>query len=148
MGAATDTIALHSRKDFSTLNSVVVAAKRAYDMAGVGPDDVDFAEVHDCFSIAEVITSEDIGFFEKGTGGKAAAAGESALNGKRPVNTSGGLKSKGHPVGATGLGQIHELVTQLRGDAGERQLKGAKRGLAQNMGGSGGSCVVHILEVA
>ena len=148
VGAATDTIALHSRKDLSVLNSVVVAAKRAYEMAGVGPDDVDFAEVHDCFSIAEVITSEDIGFFEKGTGGKAAAAGESALNGKRPVNTSGGLKSKGHPVGATGLGQIHELVTQLRGDAGERQLKGAKRGLAQNMGGSGGSCVVHILEVA
>ncbi|MCD6282924.1 thiolase domain-containing protein [bacterium] len=147
VGAATDTIALHSRKDFSTLNATVVAARRAYDMAGVGPDDIDFAEVHDCFSIAEVITSEDIGFFEKGTGGKAAAAGETALNGKRPVNTSGGLKSKGHPVGATGVGQIHELVTQLRGDAGERQLKTAKRGLAQNMGGSGGSAVVHILEV-
>ncbi len=147
VGAATDTIALHTRKDLSVLNATVVAAKRAYEMAGVGPDDIDFAEVHDCFSIAEVITSEDIGFFEKGTGGKAAAAGETALTGKRPVNTSGGLKSKGHPVGATGLGQIYELVTQLRGDAGERQLKTAKRGLAQNMGGSGGSCVVHILEV-
>ncbi|MEP0813115.1 MAG: thiolase domain-containing protein [bacterium] len=147
MGAATDSIALHSRGDFSTLNSTVIAAKRAYDMAKVGPEDIDFAEVHDCFSIAEIIVSEDLGFFEKGKGGKAAAAGETAIGGKKPINTSGGLKSKGHPVGATGIGQIHELVTQLRGEAGKRQVEGAKRGLAQNMGGSGGSSVVHILEV-
>ena len=147
MGAATDSIALHDRKDFCTLNAVAVAAQRAYQMAGVQPKDIDFAEVHDCFSIAEVIISEDIGFFAKGSGGKAAAAGETALGGKFPLNTSGGLKSKGHPVGATGIGQIHELVTQLRGEAGQRQVKGARRGLAQNMGGSGGSSVVHILEV-
>jgi len=147
MGAATDSIALHDRADFSTLNAVAVAAQRAYDMAGVKPADIDFAEVHDCFSIAEIIISEDIGFFEKGTGGKAAAAGETAIGGKFPLNPSGGLKSKGHPVGATGIGQIHELVTQLRGDAGERQVADARRGMAQNMGGSGGSSVVHILEV-
>jgi len=147
VGAATDTIALHDRADLSTLNATVVAGKRAYEMAGVGPEDVDFAEVHDCFSIAEVIVTEDLGFFEKGTGGKAAAAGDTALTGKKPINTSGGLKSKGHPVGATGIGQIHELVTQLRGEAGKRQLKNPRRGLAQNMGGSGGSAVVHILEV-
>ena len=147
MGAATDSIALHDRADFSTLNAVAVAAQRAYDMAGVKPADIDFAEVHDCFSIAEIIISEDIGFFEKGTGGKAAAAGETAIGGKFPLNPSGGLKSKGHPVGATGIGQIHELVTQLRGDAGERQVANARRGMAQNMGGSGGSSVVHILEV-
>jgi acetyl-CoA C-acetyltransferase len=147
MGAATDTIALHDRADFSKLNAVAVSAQRAYEMAGVKPADINFAEVHDCFSIAEIIVSEDIGFFEKGKGGQAAAAGETAIGGKFPINTSGGLKSKGHPVGATGIGQIHELVTQLRGDAAERQVAGARRGMAQNMGGSGGSSVVHILEV-
>ena len=116
-------------------------------MAGVGPGDIDFAEVHDCFTIAEIMVTEALGFCEKGHGGKAVEAGETALDGRIPINTSGGLKSKGHPVGATGIAQIHELVTQLRGNAGGRQVKDAKRGLAQNMGGTGASSTVHILEV-
>jgi acetyl-CoA C-acetyltransferase len=102
--------------------------------------------VHDCFTIAEVCVTEALGFFPAGKGGEAAAAGETALKGKKPVNTSGGLKSKGHPVGATGIAQILELVLQLRGEAGERQASKARIGLAQNMGGSGGSAVVHILK--
>jgi len=147
VGNATDRIALHSRKSLTTLNATVEASKRAYTMAGKTPKDIDFAEVHDCFTIAEIIVSEDLGFFEKGKGGHAALEGKTALNGEKPINTSGGLKSKGHPVGATGVGQIVEVVKQLRGEAGERQLKNTKVGLTQNMGGSGGSAVVHILEV-
>ncbi len=144
---ATDTIALHQRKDITWLNSTAVAAAKAYKMAGIGPMDVDFAEVHDCFTIAEICVLEALGVVEKGKGGEATRSGFTARDGKFPVNTSGGLKSKGHPVGATGIAQIHEVVSQLRGEAGERQLGKAKRGLAQNMGGSGGSAVVHILEV-
>jgi len=155
VGAATDHIALHDRKDFCEFRATVVAAEAAYKMAGVGPADIDFAEVHDCFTIAELCVIEALGFFERGKAGQATEAGETARGGSKPINTSGGLKSKGHgglkskghPVGATGIGQIHELVTQLRGTAGERQVKGVKRGLAQNMGGSGGSTVCHILEV-
>jgi acetyl-CoA C-acetyltransferase len=147
VGAATDHIALHDRKDFCEFKATVVAAEKACKMAGVTPEQIDFAEVHDCFTIAELCVIEALGFFPRGTAGKATAAGATARGGKRPVNTSGGLKSKGHPVGATGVGQIHELVTQLRGAAGARQVAGVKRGLAQNMGGSGGSTVVHILEV-
>ncbi|MBN2082245.1 thiolase domain-containing protein [bacterium] len=147
MGAATDRIALHDRPDFCEFRATVKAAEAAYKMAGVGPDEIDFAEVHDCFTIAELCVIEALGFFARGTAGQATAAGETARDGKKPINTSGGLKSKGHPVGATGIGQIHELVTQLRGTAGERQVAGVKRGLAQNMGGSGGSTVCHILEV-
>jgi acetyl-CoA C-acetyltransferase len=146
-GHATDTIALHSREDISFLNSTAVAADKAYKMAGVGPKDIDFAEVHDCFSIAEILVSEALGFFEKGQGGPAVEAGKTAIGGEIPINPSGGLKAKGHPVGATGIAQIHELVTQLRQNGGDRQIKNAKRGLAQNMGGSGGSALVHILEV-
>jgi len=147
VGNATDRIALHSRKSLTTLNATVEASKRAYTMAGKTPKDIDFAEVHDCFTIAEIMVTEDLGFFEKGKGGHAALEGKTALNGEKPINTSGGLKSKGHPVGATGVGQIVEVVKQLRGEAGERQLKSPKVGLTQNMGGSGGSAVVHILEV-
>jgi acetyl-CoA C-acetyltransferase len=147
VGNATDWIALHSRKSLTTLSATVEAAKKAYQMAGKTPKDIDFAEVHDCFTIAEIMVSEDLGFFEKGKGGHAALDGRTALDGEKPINTSGGLKSKGHPVGATGLGQIVELTKQLRGECGERQLKNPKIGLAQNMGGSGGSAVVHILEV-
>jgi acetyl-CoA C-acetyltransferase len=145
-GAATDTIALHDREDLTWLRSTEVAARQAYRMANVEPAQVDFAEVHDCFTIAEVCVTEALGFFAAGKGGEAAAAGETALKGKKPVNTSGGLKSKGHPVGATGIAQILELVLQLRGEAGERQASKARIGLAQNMGGSGGSAVVHILK--
>jgi acetyl-CoA C-acetyltransferase len=145
-GNATDTIALHSRSDFTTLNATVKAAERAYKMAGVKPEDIDLAEVHDCFTIAEIIVSEDLGFFKKGEGGKAVGSGATAVGGKKPVNASGGLKSKGHPVGATGVAQVVEIVHQLRGEAGGRQVKDAKIGLTQNMGGSGGSAVVHIMQ--
>jgi len=104
-------------------------------------------EVHDCFTIAEIMVTEALGFCEVGKGSPAAAKGETALTGRIPINTSGGLMSKGHPVGATGIAQIIEVVEQLRGESGQRQVKNARVGMAQNMGGSGGSSVVHILEV-
>jgi acetyl-CoA C-acetyltransferase len=145
-GHATDTIALHSRSDICWIGSTAEAAKRAYEMAGVRPEDIDFAEVHDCFTIAEICVIEALGLVERGKGGPATESGETAIGGRIPVNASGGLKAKGHPVGATGAAQIVEMVEQLRGHAGERQVEGARVGLAQNMGGSGGSTVVHILE--
>jgi acetyl-CoA C-acetyltransferase len=116
-------------------------------MAGKTIQDIHFAEVHDCFTIAEILVAEAMGVVAEGQGGPATLDGHTALDGPFPINPSGGLKSKGHPVGATGVAQICEIVTQLRGDAGERQVKKAQVGLAQNMGGSGGSSVVHILEV-
>lgn len=144
---ASDTIALHGRKDVTTLNSVVKAAEKVYRMAGIKPSDVNLAEVHDCFTIAEIVVSEDLGFFEKGKGGEAAEQGLTSIECKRiPLNTSGGLKSKGHPVGATGIAQVIELYEQLNGKAGGRQVEKAHVGMAQNMGGSGASCVIHILE--
>lgn len=146
-GHATDAIALHDRKDPSTIPVVGLAAGRAFKQAGLTIRDIDFCEVHDCFTIAEIVCTEELGIFERGQGGPAAAAGKTARDGEFPVNTSGGLKSKGHPVGATGIAQICELYAQLTGQAGQRQLKNPRRGLAQNMGGSGGSCTVHILEV-
>ncbi len=147
-GAATDTIALHDREDLTYLKSTEVAAQRAYKMAGITDPNkqIQIAEVHDCFSIAEICTTEALGFFPVGKGGEAALAGHTARDGKRPVNTSGGLKSKGHPVGATGIAQVAEIVWQLRGEAEERQVKNARVGLTQNMGGSGGSAVVHVLK--
>ena len=146
-GQATDSIALHDREDLTVLGSTAAAAKKAYSMAGKVPEDIDVAEVHDCFTIAEICITEDLGFTEKGNGGPFVESGATAIGGRIPVNTSGGLKSKGHPVGATGVAQIIEIVHQLRGEAGERQVEGARIGLTQNMGGSGGSAVVHILEV-
>jgi acetyl-CoA C-acetyltransferase len=144
---ASDTIALHGRKDPTTIGSIVTAAQKAYRMADKKPSDINFAEVHDCFTIAEIVATEDLGFFEKGKGGEAAAGGATSIECKKiPVNTSGGLKSKGHPVGATGVAQIIELYEQLNGRSGDRQVAGARLGLAQNMGGSGASCVIHILE--
>ncbi|HDS30250.1 MAG TPA: thiolase domain-containing protein, partial [Firmicutes bacterium] len=145
-GQATNTIALHSRDDMAAIEAARHAANMAYKMAGKGPDDIDLAEVHDCFTIAELVVMEELGFVEKGKSGPAVEAGETKIGGRIPINTSGGLKSKGHPVGATGVAQIYSLVEQLRGTAGERQVEGAKVGLAQNMGGSGGSSVVTILE--
>ena len=121
------------------------AGQKAYAMAGLGPEDIDCAELHDCFTIAEIVASEDLGFVEKGMGGPFAAEGCSAIGGRLPINASGGLKSKGHPVGATGVGQLCDLVQQLRGDAGDRQVKRHRIGLAQNLGGSGATCVVTIL---
>jgi acetyl-CoA C-acetyltransferase len=144
---ASDTIALHGRKSLTTLTSTVKAAQKAYAMSGKRPSDIHLAEVHDCFTIAEIVVTEDVGFFEKGKGGQAAADGLTSIECRRiPVNTSGGLKSKGHPVGATGIAQIIELYEQLNGKAGARQVSGAHIGMAQNMGGSGASCVIHILE--
>jgi len=146
LGHATDTIALSGRKDIAWLEAVHLAGKQAYKMAGRKPQDIHLAEVHDCFTIAEICITEALGFADKGQGGPAVDRGLTALGGKIPVNPSGGLKSKGHPVGATGVAQVVEVVKQLRGEAGERQVKGARVGLAQNMGGSGGSCLVHIFE--
>lgn len=147
IGHATDSIALHSRKDVTSINSTAIAAKQAYKMAGIKPSDIDVAELHDCFTIAEIIVSEELGFFEKGKGAFAVTEGKTEIDGGViPINTSGGLKSKGHPVGATGVAQVIEIVKQLRGDAGKRQVKNAKIGLTQNMGGSGGSSIIHILK--
>jgi len=147
VGHATDTIALTDREDITTLKATVEASKRAYAMAGIKPEDIDLAEVHDCFTIAEICAIEDLGFVKKGEGGKATEEGLTLIDGKIPINPSGGLKSKGHPVGATGIAQVIEVVAQLRGEAGERQVKDAKIGLTHNLGGSGGSVIVHILEV-
>jgi acetyl-CoA C-acetyltransferase len=145
-GQATDSIALHDREDITFLKATAIAAEKAFKMSGRSPKDIDLAEVHDCFTIAEICITEAIGFTEKGKGGELVESGETRIGGRIPVNSSGGLKSKGHPVGATGVAQIIEIVHQLRGEAGDRQVKDAKVGLAQNMGGSGGSAVVHILE--
>jgi acetyl-CoA C-acetyltransferase len=147
-GHATDTIQLAQRDDMTWLASTAKAAEQAFEMAGVKINDIDLSEVHDCFTIAELVVIESLGLVEPGKAGEATLAGRTARDGDLPVNTSGGLKSKGHPVGATGVAQVMEVVKQLRGEAGERQVKEAKRGLTQNMGGSGGSSVVHILEVA
>jgi len=145
-GQASDTLALHGRRDICTLDATVYAAKMAYKQAGISSKDIDFAEVHDCFTIAEICAIEDLGFVEKGKGGQAITNHITTLDGQIPINTSGGLKAKGHPVGATGVAQIVELALQLRGEAGKRQVKDAKQGLAHNVGGSGATCVVHILE--
>lgn len=145
-GHATDTIQLAHRKDLTWLNATYLAGKQAYEMAGKKPEDMDFIEVHDCFTIAEICVTEALGFADKGKGGKIVESGETAIGGRIPVNPSGGLKSKGHPVGATGVAQVVEIVKQLRGESGERQVKDAKIGMAQNMGGSGGSTVCHIFE--
>ena len=138
--------ALQGRNHLTTIPSTKLAAESAYKMAGVGPKDIDFAEVHDCFTIAEVVDSEDLGFFEKGQGAKAASEGRTKLNSEISINPSGGLKSKGHPIGATGVGQVVEVFDQLTGRAGEREVKDAKIGLTQNFGATGASCAVHIFQ--
>lgn len=139
--------ATHSRPTMVSLPSAKLAAKIAYEMAGVTPADIKLAEVHDCFTIAEIIATEDLGFFEPGEGWKAVEEGKTARDGIRPINTSGGLKSKGHPVGASGVGQVIEVWKQLRGEAGQRQLPGSPNlGLTHNVGGTGQTCTVHIFE--
>ena len=142
---ASNYVALDQKDDITTFAAVKAAAKKAYERAGVSAKDIQFAEVHDCFTIAEIVAIEDLGLVERGRGGFASIAGETCRNGRIPVNASGGLKSKGHPVGATGAAQICDVVQQLRGEAGERQLMRHGIGLAQNLGGSGGTCVVTIL---
>ncbi|MFO8175540.1 MAG: thiolase domain-containing protein [Gemmatimonadota bacterium] len=145
-GAATSSLALAQRSDPSFLDVVELAGRRAYEMAGIGPGEVDFAEVHDCFSIAEICCVEALGFMDRGKGKDGARDGTTDLGGRIPVNPSGGLKSKGHPVGATGVAQAVTVVEQLRGEAGDLQVEGARLGLAQNMGGSGASSTVHIFQ--
>ncbi len=140
-----DQVALDAKDDITTFRAVSQAGAKAYKMAGLTAKDIQFAELHDCFTIAEIIASEDLGFVEKGQGGPYAQAGHSSLTGSRPINTSGGLKSKGHPVGATGVGQLCDLALQIRGEAGERQIPRHSVGLAQNLGGSGATAVVTIL---
>jgi len=144
---ASDSISLYQRESFTTLNSVSKAAEKAYKLADLKPSDIDLAEVHDCFTISEIVVSEDLGFFEKGCGGPAVEEEKTSIEeGIIPINTSGGLKSKGHPVGATGIAQVIELYEQLTAQAGKRQVKDARIGMAQNMGGSGASCTINILE--
>jgi len=143
---ASDTLALHDRKSLSRTDAAIIAGKRAYQQANLKPKDIDFAEVHDCFTIAEIMAIEALGFCPIGAGGKFTEEGNTAREGSIPVNTSGGLKAKGHPVGATGIAQAIEATLQLRGDAGKRQVKDARIGLAHNVGGSGATCVVHILR--
>jgi len=144
---ATDSLGLCDRKSFTSLSSVVKAGEVAYKKTGLGPKDIDVAELHDCFSIAEVIATEDLGFSRRGEGASDIAAGKFTLpSGKIITNSSGGLKACGHPVGATGVKQIVEIVEQLRHEAGKRQVPNAKVGLAHNVGGSGTIAVVHILQ--
>jgi acetyl-CoA C-acetyltransferase len=142
---ASDYVALDHKADITTFPAVREAARRAYAMAGVLPKDIELAEVHDCFTIAEIIAIEDLGLVERGRGGFFSAAGGTRRDGPMPVNASGGLKSKGHPVGATGVAQICDVAEQLRCEAGERQLQRHSLGLAQNLGGSGATAVVTIL---
>jgi acetyl-CoA acetyltransferase len=143
-GQASDTIGLYERENFTSLTAARLAAERAYEMADVKPEDVDVAEVHDCFTIAEIIAYEDLSFCKPGEGGRLIDSGETKLGGRIPVNTSGGLKAKGHPVGATGTGQAYEIYLQLTGQADKRQVKDAQLGLTHNVGGSGATAAVHI----
>ncbi len=147
-GQASDTLALHHRNSIVGFAATRVAADRAFKQARLTPKDINFAEVHDNFTISEILAIEDLGFFQKGEGGKATMDGQTLLGGKIAINTSGGLKARGDPIGATGVAQIVEVVTQLRGQAGKRQVADAKVGLAQNVGGTGATAVVHILGVA
>jgi acetyl-CoA C-acetyltransferase len=139
---------LHDAEELTSLSAAKAACAQAYAMAGIGPHDVQVAEVHDCFTIAEIIATEDLGFFAPGEGPHAVDEGRTALQGDRPINTSGGLKAKGHPVGASGVAQVIEVFHQLRGEAGDRQLpnKDLEVGLTHNVGGTGGTCVVNILR--
>ncbi len=145
IASATDTHVVANRAEPSDLLAVRLSAKKAYAMAGMGPEDIDVAELHDAFQILEIEESEEVGFFPRGEGHLAARRGDTKIGGKIPVNTSGGLKAKGHPLGATGVSQIVELVRQLRGEAEGRQVEGAKTGLAINFGGFGNNVVATIL---
>ncbi len=139
---------LHACDDLTYFEATRYAAQEAYGMSGLKPQDIQFSEVHDCFSIAELIHIEDLGFFKAGEGYKAVAEGQTRLDGPMPINTSGGLKCKGHPVGATGISQLYEVWTQLKGRAGKRQVpkKDLHIGAAHNLGGTGGTCTMTILE--
>jgi acetyl-CoA C-acetyltransferase len=145
-GAATDTIAVHSRRDPLFLSAAYTSAKRAYDMAGVTPQDIELFELHDAFSIMSALSLEACGFAERGQGPRLGLDNEIRPEGRLPVCTRGGLKARGHPVGATGMYQIVEVVQQLRGECGPTQVDGAKIGMAQNIGGSGATVITHIIK--
>ncbi|MEC8949115.1 MAG: beta-ketoacyl synthase N-terminal-like domain-containing protein, partial [Candidatus Thermoplasmatota archaeon] len=145
-GQASDTLSLHHRASLSRMPAIGVAAKRAFTHAGQKVANVNVAEIHDNFTISELIALEEIGLAERGSAGQITLDGGTALGGAIPVNTSGGLKARGHPPGATGVAQAVEIVQQLRGTAGERQVKGATLGLLENHGGTGATAVVHLLE--
>ncbi len=146
-GQATDTHTLQEREDPTDLRAVRLASQQAYEMAKVKPSDIDLAELHDAFTILEIAESEHVGFFKKGEGGKAAAAGKTQLGGQIPINVSGGLKARGHPVGATGVAQVAEIVWQLRHEVGkDRQVKNAKTGLTVNFGGFGNNVLAFVLR--
>ncbi|MBP2252051.1 acetyl-CoA acetyltransferase [Halarchaeum solikamskense] len=147
IGGATDTHVVHERDDPTVMGGVVDSAADAYEMSGLTPDDVDVAELHDMFTILEVLQLEDLGFFEKGEGWRAADEGITARDGELPVNTSGGLKSKGHPLGASGVAQVYEIHRQVTGDAGDRQVA-ADVGLACNVGGFGNCVTTTVVEAA
>ncbi len=144
--AASDSMFLHEKKDLSRVLATERAAQAAYRQAGRGPQDVDVVELHDCFTIAEIVATEGLGFFEPGTGGIAAEKGWTSLGGKLPVNPSGGLKAKGHPIGATGAAQVAEITTQLRREAGPRQVDGARVGLVHTLGGNTATVLVSLLS--
>ena len=143
---ASDTMSLHDRSDLTGFATTKIAAKKAFERAKLAPSDIDILEVHDCFTIAEIMAIEDMGFCKKGEGGKITLDGDTSRDGLIPVNMSGGLKSKGHPIGATGQSQLVELFKQLNGLAEKRQIKDANMGMSQNLGGSGSTIVCHILE--
>jgi acetyl-CoA acetyltransferase len=147
-GTSSDYLAIHDRVETTTLEGTRRASERAYSMAGLGPKDVQVAEVHDCFTIAELLAYEDLGFCKKGEAGKFLEEGHTQIGGDKPVNASGGLKSKGHPIGSTGTGQAYEMFNQLRGKVQKpvRQVKGAEIGLIHNVGGSGGTVEVTIMR--
>jgi acetyl-CoA C-acetyltransferase len=144
-GQASSTLSLHDREQITVIDSTCHASKEAYRRANIKASDVQIADVHDAFTIGEILAIEGLGFVKKGQGGKATEDGVTDKGGRIPVNTSGGLKAKGHPVGATGIAQAVEIVSQLRGDAGKRQVN-ADIGLTHNVGGSGGTSIVHIFE--
>lgn len=146
VGLATDTMRIGEREKLTSISATREAAKIAYKMAGVGPNDIDVATVHDCFTIAEIIAYEDLGFCEKGEGGRFIESKETYIGGKIPINVDGGLKAKGHPLGATGISMAIEITKQLRGEAGKRQVKGPEIGLTHNIGGTGQIVAVHIFR--
>jgi acetyl-CoA C-acetyltransferase len=143
---ATDAVAVHDRPDPLWLSAVEASAFKAYHQAGVGPRDIDLFEVHDAFTIMSALSLEASGFAERGKGVQLAQSGEIRREGRIPICTMGGLKARGHPVGATGIYQAVEVAQQLRGQAGENQIENARLGMAQNIGGSGATVITHILE--
>jgi acetyl-CoA C-acetyltransferase len=142
----TDTISITQRKDITSFKATKLASRKAYSETGLSPDDIDIFEVHDCFTISELLALEDLGVCEPGKSHELVENGDILITGEIPVNTDGGLKADGHPIGATGLAQIFEVVTQLRDEAGKRQVNNPEIGLAQNIGGIGGTCGITIMR--